>query len=29
MGRGAPEMQARLEEARSRLKRDIPPQPED
>jgi hypothetical protein len=29
MGRGAPEMQARLEAARSRLKRDIAPPPED
>lgn len=29
MGRGAPEMQARLEEARSRLKRSIEPRGED
>ncbi len=29
MARGAAELQARLEEARSRLKRDIPPPPPD
>jgi hypothetical protein len=29
MARGAPEMQARLEEARSRLKRDIAPPDDD
>jgi hypothetical protein len=29
MSRGASEMQRRLEDARFRLKRDIPPQPED